>query len=90
MNFEVKPCQINPINGSTSPSKDPWKHRSKGMVCDTCVFFVKKERTTAVEDNPVSFGRCRRNAPTMKGYPAVFGTDWCGEHRLDEEKLLLG
>jgi hypothetical protein len=29
-------------------------------------------------------GRCRRHAPTLGGYPAVFDTDWCGDHKLDE------
>ncbi len=76
--------------------KDPWKHRSKGMRCSSCMFFVEK----VVENKDINkdinkdttqlFGRCRRNAPTINGYPSVFGNDWCGEHKLDEEKLLLG
>ena len=42
---------------------------------------------TFAEDNVrVLFGRCRRHAPTMQGYPAVFGNDWCGDHKLDENK----
>lgn len=32
-------------------------------------------------------GRCRRHAPTMSGFPAVFVNDWCGDHRIDENKL---
>lgn len=36
------------------------------------------ETTAAVV---VEEGRCRRNAPTMKGYPVVFAEDWCGEHK---------
>lgn len=32
-------------------------------------------------------GRCRRNAPTMNGFPVVFKEDWCGNHKLDEEKV---
>jgi hypothetical protein len=32
-------------------------------------------------------GRCRRHAPTISGYPVVFVTDWCGDHKLDETKL---
>lgn len=23
----------------------------------------------------------------MNGYPVVFETDWCGDHKLDENKL---
>jgi len=32
-------------------------------------------------------GRCRRHAPTLSGWPAVFVNDWCGDHKIDEEKL---
>lgn len=32
-------------------------------------------------------GRCRRHAPTMNGYPVVFASDWCGDHKLDENAL---
>ena len=66
--------------------KDNWKHRSLGMVCKTCVFFVRKKRENC-EEEKLQLGRCRRNAPTMKGFPVVFGTDWCGDHRLDENKI---
>ena len=61
-------------------SNDPWKHRSSGMRCATCMFFAPKAPR---ED----FGRCRRHAPTMSGFPAVFATDWCGDHKLDETKI---
>lgn len=64
--------------------KDPWKHRSAGMRCQTCIWFVLKELTTATGKSSV--GRCRRHAPTIEGYPVVFMTDWCGDHRLDENK----
>jgi len=33
------------------------------------------------------FGRCRRHAPTMNGYPVVFHADWCGDHKLNENAL---
>ena len=32
-------------------------------------------------------GRCRRHAPTMNGYPVIFMSDWCGDHKLDENKI---
>jgi hypothetical protein len=35
-------------------------------------------------------GRCRRHAPTMSGYPVVFENDWCGDHKLDEDKVKNG
>ena len=38
-------------------------------------------------DNVYDIGRCRKNAPTIKGWPAVFVNDWCGDHKIDEEKI---
>ena len=61
-----------PKNGSAL--SDPWEHRSNGMKCKTCMWFVNF--------------RCRRHAPTMQGYPAVFENDWCGDHKLD--KISMG
>jgi len=72
-------------------NKDPWVHRSQGMRCKTCIWFVPKTTTvqgTIDTPNPVyHLGRCRRHAPTMNGYPVVFVNDWCGDHRLDENKI---
>lgn len=58
--------------------EDRWAHRSDSMRCRTCMFFVPKAG---------ELGRCRRRAPTLSGWPAVFQTDWCGDHKLDESKL---
>ena len=75
-------------------SNDPWKHRSSGMRCATCMYFVVKVKpagevadTLATTGDSGQLGRCRRNAPTMKGFPAVFEADWCGDHKLDENKI---
>ena len=65
-------------------AKDPWKHRSLGMRCRTCMFYVEKESLAIAPQTAV--GRCRRHAPGMGGYPVVFPLDWCGDHRLDEAK----
>jgi hypothetical protein len=76
--------------------KDPWVHRSEGMRCKTCIWFVPKvpskearaERTGNSDPHVFwDMGRCRRHAPTMGGYPVVFVNDWCGDHRLDENKF---
>jgi hypothetical protein len=56
---------------------DPWAHRSEGMKCKTCMWYVPKAGATQI-------GRCRRHAPTMGGFPAVYPADWCGDHRVDE------
>ena len=68
---------------------DNWKHRSESMKCRTCMWFVIKQHD---EPNPAVdrehfIGRCRRHAPTMNGYPVVFTDDWCGDHKLDENKV---
>lgn len=49
-----------------------------------------KEATQTAQEQPHvqhDIGRCRRHAPTMAGFPVVFVTDWCGDHKLDEEKV---
>lgn len=68
---------------------DSWAHRSQGMRCRTCMWFAEKERPegTYRADPRGTLGRCRRHAPTMNGFPAVFQVDWCGDHKLDEMKL---
>ena len=63
---------------------DPWKHRSEGMRCKTCIWFVPKQPNNKLG---YDLGRCRRHAPTMGGYPAVYVNDWCGDHRIDENKI---
>ncbi len=72
--------------GKAFEAMDNWKHRSKGMVCQTCIFFVVKETTSLYPDKPI-IGRCRKHAPTMSGFPVVYTTDWCGDHKLDENKI---
>jgi len=80
-------------SGSCPEQKDPWKHRSCGMKCQTCMWFVQKtEITTNCWHNPPKVnqkivGRCRRHAPTMTGYPVCYEDDWCGDHKLDETKV---
>ena len=63
---------------------DPWKHRSTGMWCHSCMWYNPKREGTA---GSPGLGRCRKRAPTMNGYPVVFDTDWCGDHKLDEKSL---
>jgi hypothetical protein len=72
----------------TSIAYDTWAGRAKGMKCGTCVFFVEKKSDEVMKQDPRgNIGRCRRHAPTMSGYPVVFTSDWCGDHRLDENKI---
>ena len=51
--------------------EDNYIHKSSMMLCKTCMTFNNF--------------RCRKNAPTINGWPAVFPTDWCGEHKLDKK-----
>ena len=57
-------------SNSSEIKEDNWSNKTSDMVCRTCMFYVNF--------------RCRKNAPTIKGFPAVFPTDWCGEHKLDK------
>ncbi len=67
-------------------SNDPWKHRSREMSCSTCMWNVEKVSEER-DEKAIVVGRCRKHAPTMDGYPVVFKTDWCGDHKLDENKI---
>ena len=68
-------------------SEDNWKHRAGNMRCRTCMFWVRKSRLCPMQVGQPWPGRCRRHAPTMQGWPVVFDTDWCGNHKIDEEKI---
>jgi hypothetical protein len=67
---------------------DPWMHRSKEMRCFTCMWFVEKKDEQHERVGGGRVGRCCRHAPTMAGYPVVYSTDWCGDHKLDGSKVL--
>jgi hypothetical protein len=58
---------------AAKPTTDNWIHRSSGMLCKTCMWYVPKGSEK---------GRCRRHAPTLGGWPVLFPTDWCGDHKL--------
>ena len=88
----IRPEQVNPEAGKLDGVKtDNWKHRSQGMRCKTCMFFVEKVSGPGTANSEVNvfqiLGRCRRHAPTMSGWPVMYGTDWCGDHKIDEEKV---
>lgn len=63
-------------------TKDPWAHRNDGMRCRSCMWYVKKADGGGLS---LPIGRCRRHSPTMSGYPVVYESDWCGDHKLDTE-----
>ena len=71
----------------SAPIADPWIHRSEGMRCKKCIWFVPKVAAASKQGMLYDIGRCRKHAPTMGGYPVVFVNDWCGDHRIDENKL---
>ena len=66
-------------------NNDKWVHRSSNMKCSTCMWSSIKVKLHD-EESP-EIGRCRRHAPTMNGYPVVFLEDWCGDHKIDENKI---
>ena len=56
-------------------------------ACKTCKFY--EEKVPAKQDrNYTMIGRCKRNAPQAgEGFPMVYPTDWCGQYRIDENKI---
>ena len=69
---------VNSVTGATpqvvTPQTDNWANRAIGMVCDTCAYYTNT--------------RCRRNAPVVQhGWPAVFRTDWCGQHKMTKDRI---
>ena len=52
---------------------DLWMHRSDEMRCYSCMHYNNF--------------RCRKHAPTLDGWPAVYPRDWCGDHKLDKERM---
>ena len=65
------------LSGPNKPA-DRWQHRHLNMRCGTCMWWSAKSP---------DLGRCRRHAPTLSGFPAVFRDDWCGDHKIDELKV---
>lgn len=58
--------------------KDRWNSLT-GYNCLTCRFYVPKTDL---------IGRCRRHAPSLDGYPAVYPiTDFCGDHKIGTNPL---
>lgn len=70
-------------NQTSDPVHDNWRDKST-FCCRTCQFFVPKEPPLPKGLYPGSeqLGRCRRHAPTMGGFPVVYETDFCGDHKL--------
>ena len=69
-------------NVGTSP-KDLWQHRSRDMRCKSCMWFVQKHVSVAVDATTGELGRCRKHSPVVgQGWPSVFEQDWCGDHKL--------
>jgi hypothetical protein len=79
--YPVGPGAVN-VPAVAKANADPWAHRSTRMTCETCMWFVPKK----TEHGSGELGRCRRHAPTLGGWPAVFTHDWCGDHKLDEAR----
>lgn len=77
---------------------DNWIQGHDNMLCKACMWFKEKSQSTRKlegqaakasmqeEEPPKHLGRCRKHAPTLDGWPVMFGTDWCGDHKLDENK----
>ncbi len=56
---------------------DNWNSRLIQFLCKSCTFYVIRDG---------QLGRCRKHAPSHNGWPAVFETDWCGDHKLNKKE----
>ncbi len=56
---------------------DNWPDSKTSRQCRTCMWYVQKGMG--------DIGRCRRHAPSMSGYPVVYISDWCGDHKPECE-----
>ena len=78
--------------GVEEQNQDNWVHRSTSMFCRSCMWWVEKKASShtlldeATGERQI-IGRCRRHAPSMQGFVPTFSTDWCGDHRLDENRM---
>lgn len=62
---------------STKPNNDDnWNNRAVQFTCKNCLFFV---------DRGQGLGRCRKHAPTHDGWPTMYESDWCGDHRITKK-----
>ncbi len=59
--------------------RDNWPTHGETHTCKFCAFYVQKAEGPS--------GRCRRHAPTMAGFPVVYPSDSCGDHKLDNEAV---
>jgi hypothetical protein len=72
---------------------DNWALRRSGMNCSRCIFFVTKvtsdPKPLKTLADQKDLGRCRRHSPCqiVIGWPSVFDSDWCGDFKLDENKV---
>lgn len=53
--------------------EDNWSNQIT-FHCNTCMFYVPKDES--------AIGRCRRHSPDNSGWPVVFDSDWCGDHKM--------
>lgn len=76
-NRSVTPAEASQFPTYRGARADNWADRST-YKCLTCMFNFPKQ-------GPV--GRCRRHAPTIEGWPVVYETDVCGDHKLDASRI---
>ena len=63
--------------------KDNWGHHYGRSRCTSCMWFMRKTYKEPSGYVISSIGRCRKRAPTLNGFPVMYDTDWCGDHKLD-------
>ena len=88
-NPEVRPIGAIPkedVMDSCTNSRDNWQHRSHNIRCASCMWFLLKPKSGVHKNQIIAIGRCKKHSPTLNGFPVVMTTDWCGDHKIDEDK----
>ena len=70
-----KPAGVSVPPATTPVVKgDNWRKGNNRYICNTCAHYLNY--------------RCRKHAPRgLEGWPAVFPTDYCGDHKMDKHTM---
>ncbi len=69
--------------------EDPQEYRDKNMCCETCIWYAQEEPTDGIRffNWNTEYATCRFKSPVLGGWPVLYLGDWCGDHKLDEDKV---
>ena len=67
-------CEEQTTLARPKDNSTPGLGDSAGSQCRSCMYYLN--------------ARCRRHAPKgQEGWPAVYGTDYCGDHKIAKKNM---